>query len=155
LGVEPGVSGKVTDLGIAGTDSDDPGDSAGLGEPEEGAGVDSDPEVFPLPRDEEEPSSLESDVGVSGPHPDAVRRLVMTTSSMAMRIQTDAVITVTLVNVSPALVPNALDPPTPPNAPAKPPPLPRWIRIKQIRKRETRMISVLNIAVKTATSGVL
>ena len=38
----------------------------------------------------------------------------------------EAVTTVILVNVSPALVPNALEPPTPPKAPASPPPLPRW-----------------------------
>ncbi len=72
-----------------------------------------------------------------------------------MRIQIEAVTTVTLVNVSPALVPNALDPPTPPKAPASPPPFPRWIRIKKIKKSEIRMMSVLKIAVSTPTSLVL
>jgi hypothetical protein len=42
-----------------------------------------------------------------------------------IKIQKEATPTVILVNRSPALVPNALCPPMPPNAPAKPPPLPR------------------------------
>jgi hypothetical protein len=33
--------------------------------------------------------------------------------------------------------------------------LPRWIRIKQIKKRETRIISELKIAVKIPTTVVL
>src|SRR5262249_57560796 len=34
---------------------------------------------------------------------------------------------------SAAREPNGLDPPTPPNAPASPPPLPRWISTSSIR----------------------
>src|SRR4051812_13765419 len=45
------------------------------------------------------------------------------------------------VNASPALDPNGLDPPTPPKAPARPPPLPRWIRTKPIMNRPVRMTS--------------
>ena len=56
---------------------------------------------------------------------------------------------------SPALVPKALEPPTPPKAPARPPPLPRWIRMRQIRKSETRTISTLKMSVKTSTGIVL
>jgi hypothetical protein len=154
-------------LGIAGTLPDDAGDSAGVDEPDAGAGAvvgadagagdDPDPAAgdFALPRDDEDPSSLVSEVGASGPQPDVGLRLVRTTSSMAISIQTDAVITVTRVKVSPALVPNALDPPTPPKAPASPPPLPRWINIKKIKNSEVRMIRVLKIVVSTPTSLVL
>src|SRR5262245_9092754 len=42
---------------------------------------------------------------------------------------------VILVNVSPAREPNALEPPAPPKAPARPPPLPRWISTSTIRNR--------------------
>ena len=51
--------------------------------------------------------------------------LSSTTRSMA-RTDPDrpATTMVTLVKTSPALVPKALDPPTPPKAPASPPPLP-------------------------------
>ena len=92
---------------------------------------------------------------VSSPSSRPDLRLVMTTRSMAIRIQTAAVTTVIFVKVSPALVPKALEPPTPPNAPASPPPLPRWIRIRQIRKREVRTIRVLKTAVKTPKRVVL
>ena len=64
---------------------------------------------------------------------------------MLRKIQTSATTIVTRVNTSPALVPKALEPPTPPKAPARPPPLPRWIRIRQIRNSEMRTISVLRI----------
>ena len=60
-------------------------------------------------------------------------------------IQTDAVIIVTRVKMSPALVPKALEPPMPPKAPASPPPLPRWIRTRQIRKSEIRTSSELKM----------
>ena len=116
------------------------------------AGVDA-PDLL-LPRDDGL-SSLEIELGVSAAQAEAFRRAVRTTRSMAMRIQTDAVITVIRVKMSPALVPKALEPPTPPKAPASPPPLPRWIRIRQIRKSETRMISVLKMAVRTPTGVVL
>jgi hypothetical protein len=146
-----GVGGKLVPDGIAGALS---GDSAGTDEPEVETGAVCDAPVFPLPRDEGV-NSLLAEVGASAPNPEVVRRLVVTTSSMAMSIQTVAVITVILVNVSPALVPNALDPPTPPKAPARPPPLPRWIKIRQIKKMEAMMISVLKIAVSTPTRVVL
>src|SRR5436853_1087323 len=48
------------------------------------------------------------------------------------------------VKASPALEPNGLDPPTPPNAPARPPPLPRWISTSPIRNRPVRMIAKLS-----------
>lgn len=48
-----------------------------------------------------------------------------TTKSMLMTNHTIAVMIVILVKTSPALVPNALEPPAPPNAPARPPPFPR------------------------------
>jgi hypothetical protein len=152
LGVEPGVAGGAAESGIAGTGSDgDDGASAGFGELEGDVEPASASAGFALPRDDEEPSSLDCEVGASVPQAEAVRRLVITTRSMAIKIQTEAVTTVIFVKVSPALVPNALDPPTPPNAPASPPPFPRWIRIKQIRKSEVRMINVLKMAVKTPT----
>src|SRR3954464_8561640 len=74
---------------------------------------------------------------------------------MLRTIQTEATTMVTRVKTSPDLVPKALEPPTPPKAPASPPPLPRWIRIRQIRNRQISTISVLRIAVKMATAGVL
>src|SRR5262245_36966542 len=50
---------------------------------------------------------------------------ITTTWIMVRMIQAPATPMVILVKVSPAREPNALDPPTPPNAPASPPPLPR------------------------------
>src|SRR5437763_13318650 len=47
------------------------------------------------------------------------------------------------VKASPALEPNGLEPPTPPNAPARPPPLPRWISTRPIRNRPSRITSRL------------
>src|SRR5436305_12272 len=47
------------------------------------------------------------------------------------------------VKRSPAREPKALEPPTPPKAPAKPPPLPRWIRTSRIKKRLTSSTRVL------------
>src|SRR5271157_1408383 len=122
LGVEPGVRGKFVSLGIAGTLSAGAGASAGRDELDAGA-VAGAPALV-LPRDDGL-SSLEIELGASAAQVEAFRRAVMTTSSMAMSIQIDAVITVIRVKVSPALVPNALEPPTPPKAPASPPPLPR------------------------------
>ncbi len=52
-------------------------------------------------------------------------RFTNTTSIIAIPNQTIAVHIVTRVKTSPALAPNALDPPMPPNAPASPPPRPR------------------------------
>src|SRR5205085_9957042 len=43
------------------------------------------------------------------------------------------------VKASPALDPNGLEPPTPPNAPDRPPPLPRWISTRPIRNRPLTM----------------
>jgi hypothetical protein len=60
----------------------------------------------------------------------AMRR-TETIQSMIQKVATPMVIR---VNKSPALVPKALCPPMPPKAPAKPPPLPRWISIKTIKK---------------------
>jgi hypothetical protein len=48
-------------------------------------------------------------------------------------IQIDAEMIVMRVNTSPALAPNALDPPMPPNAPASPPPRPRCTRTSKIK----------------------
>jgi len=105
-------------LGIAGTLSAGAGASAGRDELD--AGV----PALVLPRDDGL-SSLEIELVASAAQVEAFRRLVMTTRSMAMSIQIAAVTTVIRVKVSPALVPNALEPPTPPKAPASPPPLPR------------------------------
>src|SRR5271166_4947181 len=120
LGVEPGVRGKFVSLGIAGTLSAGAGASAGRDDLDAVAGA----PALVLPRDDGL-SSLEIELGASAAQVEAFRRAVMTTSSMAMSIQIDAVTTVIRVKVSPALVPNALEPPTPPKAPASPPPLPR------------------------------
>ena len=67
---------------------------------------------------------------------------------MFRRIQTSAVIIVTRVKMSPALVPKALEPPMPPKAPASPPPLPRWIRTRQIRNSEVRTSSEFRMPVR-------
>src|SRR5262245_28362117 len=56
------------------------------------------------------------------------------TCAMVSRIQKAATLMVILVNRSPAREPKALEPPTPPKAPASPPPLPRWINTNRIRK---------------------
>ena len=66
---------------------------------------------------------------------DAGLRLVRTTMSIESRIQAMATPTVTLVKTSPVRAPKALEPPIPPKAPASPPPLPRWIRMRMIRNR--------------------
>jgi hypothetical protein len=112
LGAVPGVSGNAVDLGIAGTFVDDAGASAGCVAPETGdevgAGTEagavagSEPGSFPLAREDDGLTSLVSELGVSAPQPEVVRRPVRTTRSMAMRIQIEAVTTVTLVKVSPA-----------------------------------------------------
>src|SRR5262245_35097893 len=47
---------------------------------------------------------------------------------------------VIFMNWSPARDPKALEPPAPPKAPAKPPPLPRWISTMNISTRLTRMM---------------
>lgn len=61
-------------------------------------------------------------------------------------IQTAATPIVTLVKTSPALVPNALCPPMPPNAPASPPPRPRWIKTSRIRNTAIRNIRTISNA---------
>ena len=62
--------------------------------------------------------------------------------AMQSRIQMPAVTIVTRVNMSPALVPNALWPPMPPKAPVKPPPRPRWTRTNRIRNKATTNIRI-------------
>src|SRR5262245_30240959 len=49
------------------------------------------------------------------------------------------------VNVSPAREPKALEPPTPPKAPASPPPLPLWINTKRIKKSPKSNPSRFNV----------
>ena len=53
-------------------------------------------------------------------------------------IQSRTATAVILVKISPALTPNALAPPAPPNAPVNPPPRPRWSRIMRTMKSERR-----------------
>src|SRR3972149_5366206 len=53
---------------------------------------------------------------------------------MHRTIQTAATPMVIRVKRSPALVPKALWPPMPPKAPARPPPLPRWMSTSRTRK---------------------
>src|SRR5271166_2479277 len=48
------------------------------------------------------------------------------------------------VKASPAREPNGLEPPTPLNAPTRPPPLPRWIRTSRIRKRPRKKRTKFN-----------
>jgi hypothetical protein len=62
---------------------------------------------------------------------------------MQRMIQKAAEIMVIRVNKSPALVPNALWPPMPPKAPAKPPPLPRWMSIKTIKKIPVKIRTII------------
>lgn len=50
------------------------------------------------------------------------------------KIQIEAVTIVIRVKMSPAFAPNALEPPMPPRAPAKPPPRPRCTSTSRIRK---------------------
>jgi len=66
-------------------------------------------------------------------------------ANMQKKIQTNAVMIVTRVNTSPAFVPKALCPPMPPKAPAKPPPLPCWIKTKAIKNSDER---TSNVAIK-------
>src|SRR6202161_2711811 len=77
------------------------------------------------------------------------------TRIIAWAIQIAAVLIVTRVETSPALVPKALEPPVPPKAPASPPPLPRWIRTRQIRKIEVSTTRTLSKLVKRCTAEVL
>src|SRR5262245_55631698 len=58
---------------------------------------------------------------------DCVSYLTTLTWIMMTSIHTPANQSVILTNWSAAREPHGLDPPTPPNAPASPPPLPRWI----------------------------
>src|SRR3954465_918241 len=74
---------------------------------------------------------------------------------MLRKIQTVATTIVTRVKTSPDLVPKALEPPTPPKAPARPPPLPRWIRTRQIMNSEEIISRTLSRPVKNHTGGVL
>ena len=60
------------------------------------------------------------------------------------RIQMAAMMIVKRVNLSPAREPNALDPPMPPSAPAKPPPLPFWMRTRRMRKMPMRRMNQFN-----------
>jgi len=95
----------------------------------------------------------EVDSGVSGKASDP--RLDRITRIINITIQIRAVIIVILVKTSPAFVPNALDPPAPPKAPASPPPLPRWIKTRQIRKRELMTTNTFNRLVRNDTAKVL
>jgi hypothetical protein len=53
-------------------------------------------------------------------------------------IQIEAVTIVMRVKISPAFAPNALEPPMPPSAPAKPPPRPRCTSTRRTRKIANR-----------------
>src|SRR5947208_16400812 len=66
------------------------------------------------------------------------------TWTMSRKIQIAAVQIVIRVNASPAFEPNGLDPPTPPKAPARPPPLPLWIRTRPMRNRPSRITTRLS-----------
>ena len=55
--------------------------------------------------------------------------------------QNNATKIVIVVKVSAPLLPNALSPPGPPRAPANPPPLPRWTRIKRMRNNDRKPIN--------------
>src|SRR3954451_19822532 len=70
---------------------------------------------------------------------------------MMSRTQIPAIVMVIRVNVSPALDPNGLDPPAPPNAPISPPPLPRWIRMVRINNRPSRMMTKFRMYEPTLT----
>src|SRR5262249_3350328 len=78
-------------------------------------------------------------------------RFMRTTSSIAVTIQPTATKMVMRVKTSPALVPKALEPPTPPNAPARPPPLPRWIRITQTRNSDPSTIRTFRMPMRKST----
>src|SRR4051795_12642147 len=56
------------------------------------------------------------------------------------------------VKVSPALEPKGEEPPTPPNAPASPPPLPRWIRTRPIRNTPVTMTTRLSVLAQKPAS---
>src|SRR5262249_13292410 len=73
------------------------------------------------------------------------------TSTTIIMAQKAATMSVMRVNKSPAREPNGLDPPTPPKAPARPPPLPRWMRIMPIRIRPDRMTTPFNTWIYHAT----
>jgi hypothetical protein len=147
------MSGRAGRFG-AGVDA-----GAGFEEPDTAAGGGGGTAPVPVPdtgdRDRDEPDddgarSFVKEIA-SFPQADSVRRLVRTTSSINDRIQPIATPIVIFVNTSPALVPNALEPPTPPNAPAKPPPLPRWIRMMQIMNSEPRTIKALRMPMRKLT----
>src|SRR5262249_5476483 len=65
---------------------------------------------------------------------DAGFRFLRTTKSLESKIQAMATPTVNLVKTSQVRAPNAIQPPIPQKAPASPPPFPRWIKIRIIRK---------------------
>jgi hypothetical protein len=68
---------------------------------------------------------------------------IMYTEIMQRMIQKAATPMVIRVNKSPAFEPKALCPPMPPSAPANPPPLPRWMRIKTIKKTAVKTKTII------------
>ena len=68
------------------------------------------------------------------------------TLALIARVRADypAVPIVIFVNMSPAFVPKALCPPAPPNAPAKPPPRPRWTNTNKIKNSAVRNSMIPN-----------
>src|SRR5262245_63449162 len=87
---------------------------------------------------------------------DCVSYLTTLTWIMMTSIHTPANQSVILTNWSAAREPNGLDPPTPPNAPASPPPLPRWISTMNISSRlnsSTTTLSRIDQVDALANSG--
>jgi hypothetical protein len=117
----------------------------------DGGGVKSAPR---LPFDPGMGTSLEVPDGESSNIPTGFW-LFKITKSMLKTIQTDATTIVIFVKTSPAFVPNALEPPTPPNAPANPPPLPRWIKTRQMRKSDVITKETFKSPMKKPTAEVL
>lgn len=136
-----------------GADGDDGGGGGGRALPD-GLDVEAPEALFEPPGD---PGAVElgTRVLVSVPQADSPPRFDRITSSMFMTIQKAATDMVTRVKTSPAFVPNALEPPMPPKAPARPPPLPRWMRTRQIKKSDVRIKSEFRIPVRIFTARVL
>ena len=76
---------------------------------------------------------------------------ILTEAAQRM-IQKAATKIVIRVNRSPALVPKALWPPSPPNAPAKPPPRPRWISTSRIKNTDVTNNNTMNKAASIGLS---
>lgn len=81
---------------------------------------------------------------------DSLLGFISKTRALPSTNQTKKTTTVIFVKTSPARVPNALDPPSPPRAPASPPPRPRWTKMTRIMNTETKSQRTESVVIRIA-----